>query len=127
MPAWSLDRARHTYSIPYWSDGYFDVDAQGRMCALPQGAEGPALPLPEVLERATQAGLKLPLLLRFSDILGHRLRKMQAAFGRAMEELHYTGGYTAVYHLFREHPDDASSAQLAVRRSIYSHRRQRAL
>ena len=25
MPAWSLDRARHTYSIPYWSDGYFDV------------------------------------------------------------------------------------------------------
>ena len=41
MPAWSLDRARHTYSIPYWSDGYFDVDSAGRMCALPRGAGGP--------------------------------------------------------------------------------------
>jgi arginine decarboxylase len=97
MSAWSLDHARRTYSIPHWSDGYFDVDAQGRMVALPRGAGGPALPLPEVIARATDAGLKLPLLLRFSDILGDRLRKMQAAFGRAMDELGYAGGYTAVY------------------------------
>lgn len=97
MPAWSLDRARHTYSIPYWSDGYFDVDAAGRMCALPRGAGGPSLALPEILDQATAQGLKLPLLLRFSDILGDRLRKLQAAFGRAMAELDYRGGYTAVY------------------------------
>jgi arginine decarboxylase len=97
MPAWSLDRARHTYSIPYWSDGYFDVDGKGRMCALPRGAGGPVLAIPEVMQRATEAGLKLPLLLRFSDILGDRLRKLQAAFNKAMAELEYTGGYTAVY------------------------------
>ena len=94
---WTLDRARQTYSIPYWADGYFDVDDQGRMCALPHGAGGPVLPLPEVLERATAAGLKLPLLLRFSDILGDRLRKLQAAFTQAMADLDYRGGYTAVY------------------------------
>ncbi len=97
MPAWSLDRARHTYSIPYWSDGYFDVDSTGRMVARPRGEGGPALAIPEVIDRATAVGLKLPLLLRFSDILGDRLRKMQAAFGKAMDELGYTGGYTAVY------------------------------
>ena len=97
MPAWSLDRARHTYSIPYWSDGYFDVDAAGRMVALPHGAGGPVLAIPEVLDQATAAGLKLPLLLRFSDILGDRLRKLQAAFAKAMRELDYAGGYTAVY------------------------------
>ena len=97
MPAWSLDRARHTYSIPYWSDGYFDVDAAGRMVALPHGAGGPVLAIPEVLDQATAVGLKLPLLLRFSDILGDRLRKLQAAFAKAMRELDYAGGYTAVY------------------------------
>lgn len=97
MPAWSLDRARHTYSIPYWSEGYFDADAQGRMVVRPRGADGPALALPEVVAKATDAGLKLPLLLRFSDILGDRLGKLQAAFGRAMKELDYQGGYTAVY------------------------------
>jgi arginine decarboxylase len=98
MPtAWSLDRARHTYSIPYWSDGYFDVDARGRMVALPRGAGGPVLALPEVIEQAVKTGLKLPLLLRFSDILGDRLGKLQAAFTTAMKELEYTGGYTSVY------------------------------
>ncbi|PRH81767.1 arginine decarboxylase [Arenimonas caeni] len=97
MPAWSLDRARHTYSIPYWSEGYYDVDEAGQMVVRPRGAGGPALALPEVVARATGAGLKLPLLLRFSDILGDRLGKLQAAFGRAMAELDYQGGYTAVY------------------------------
>jgi arginine decarboxylase len=97
MPAWSLDRARHTYSIPYWSEGYFDVDEAGRMLVLPRGSNGPSLALPEVVDQATAAGLKLPLLLRFSDVLGDRLGKLQAAFGRAMAELDYKGGYTAVY------------------------------
>jgi arginine decarboxylase len=95
--SWSIERARHTYSIPYWADGYFDVDAQGRMCALPRGQGGPVLPLPEVLADARAAGLKLPLLLRFSDILGDRLHKLQGAFERAMSDLEYAGGYTAVY------------------------------
>ena len=97
MPAWSLDRARHTYSIPYWSEGYFDVDDAGRMRVLPRGEGGPSLDLPGIVDQATGAGLKLPLLLRFSDILGNRLGKLQAAFGRAMAELDYKGGYTAVY------------------------------
>ncbi len=97
MPAWSLDRARRTYSIPYWSEGYYDVDAQGRMVVRPRGAGGPELALPEVVARATDAGLKLPLLLRFADVLGNRLGKLQAAFGRAMADLNYGGGYTAVY------------------------------
>lgn len=97
MPAWSLDRARHTYSIPYWSEGYFDVDAAGRMTVRPRGGDGPALVLPEIVEECCAAGLKLPLLLRFSDVLGDRLGKLQAAFRKAMQELQYPGGYTAVY------------------------------
>jgi arginine decarboxylase len=95
--SWSLDRARQLYSMPYWSEGYFDVDAGGRMCALPRGPGGPSLPLPEIVAECSEAGLKLPLLLRFSDILGDRLGKLQAAFARAMAELEYPGGYTAIY------------------------------
>src|SRR5690606_12858693 len=94
---WTLQRALPAYSIPHWSDGYFDLDDAGRMVVLPHGAGGPALPLPRIVDQATAAGLKLPLLLRFSDILGDRLGKLQAAFARAMTELDYRGGYTAVY------------------------------
>ena len=46
MSDWSLDLARKTYSIPHWSDGYFDVAAQGRIAVRPKGANGPAVALP---------------------------------------------------------------------------------
>src|SRR5687768_8706915 len=55
---WSIERARKAYSIPYWADGYFDVDGQGRMCVLPRGAGGPMLALPEILADADAAGFK---------------------------------------------------------------------
>ncbi len=97
MSDWDIDRARQTYSIPYWGEGYFDVDAAGRMLVKPSRAAGPAVVLPEVVDAALAQGLKLPLLLRFSDILGDRLQRLQAAFADAMRDANYSGGYTAIY------------------------------
>ena len=97
MSAWTVDRARRTYSVPHWSDGYFDIDAQGRALAQPLGVDGPKIVLDEVIEAARAEGLRLPVLLRFSDILGHRLARLQAAFAGAMAEADYRGGYTAIY------------------------------
>ncbi|KRA46232.1 arginine decarboxylase [Pseudoxanthomonas sp. Root630] len=95
--SWSTDRARTTYSIPHWAEGYFDVDAAGRIVVSPKGAQGPQIPLPEVVEAARTQGAKLPLLVRFPDILGDRLGKLQAAFAQAQADWDYKGGYTAVY------------------------------
>ena len=97
MPPWSLDQARKTYSIPHWSEGYFDVDAGGRVVVRPRGAGGPAIALPEVVDAARANGAKLPMLVRFPDILGDRLGKLQSAFAQAQAEWEYRGGYTAVY------------------------------
>ena len=97
MADWSIDQARKTYSIPHWSEGYFDVDDAGRVTVRPRGAAGPAVALPEVVDQARANGAKLPLLVRFPDILGDRLRKLQGAFAQAMDEASYPGGYTAVY------------------------------
>ncbi|MBS7458981.1 biosynthetic arginine decarboxylase [Coralloluteibacterium stylophorae] len=95
--SWSIDRARQTYSIPHWSEGYFDVGDDGRMLVRPRGEAGPAIALAEVVERAQAEGLKLPLLARFSDVLGDRLGRLQQAFARAMADWDYAGGYTAVF------------------------------
>ncbi|RYI03500.1 MAG: arginine decarboxylase, partial [Acetobacteraceae bacterium] len=97
MSDWSPDLARKTYSIPHWSDGYFDVDDKGRIVVRPKGAEGPAIALPEVVDASLAAGGNLPVLVRFPDILGHRLGKLQAAFAQARKDWDYAGGYTAVY------------------------------
>jgi len=97
MSHWSTDHARKTYSIPHWAEGYFDVDSAGRMVVSPKGEGGPLIPLPEVVDAARANGAKLPLLVRFPDILGDRLGKLQAAFAQAQAEWDYRGGYTAVY------------------------------
>lgn len=97
MSHWSTDHARKTYSIPHWAEGYFDVDAAGRMVVSPKGEHGPVIPLPEVVDAARANGAKLPMLVRFPDILGDRLGKLQAAFAQAQQDWDYQGGYTAVY------------------------------
>ncbi|HET6604640.1 MAG TPA: biosynthetic arginine decarboxylase [Xanthomonadaceae bacterium] len=97
MDAWNRDRARHTYSIAHWSEGYFDVDESGGISVHPRGPDGPALSLPQAVAKALAQGLRLPLLLRFSDVLHDRLGRLHAAFARAMAEAGYDGGYTAVY------------------------------
>lgn len=97
MTDWSLDQARKTYSIPHWSEGYFDIDQAGRIEVRPRGADGPAIALPEVVDAARAKGAKLPLLVRFPDILGDRLHRLQRAFAKAQGEWDYAGGYTAVY------------------------------
>ena len=97
MSAWTIQDARRTFSIAHWGEGYFDIDAQGRVTVRPRGAEGPQFALPHAVDAALAEGMKLPLLLRFSDILGHRLGRLQSAFAQAMADLDYPGGYTAIY------------------------------
>ena len=97
MTAWSLDQARKTYSIPHWAEGYFDVGGDGRIVVRPKGQQGPAITLADVVDKSLAQGGNLPVLVRFPDILGDRLRKLQSAFADAQAEWEYGGGYTAVY------------------------------
>lgn len=94
---WNVEQARQRYAVPYWGESYFDIDAQGRMTAQPQGPGGPALALDEIVAAAQAQGSRLPLLLRFSDILHNRRARLQAAFAKVMADWEYAGGYTAVF------------------------------
>jgi arginine decarboxylase len=94
---WNTDSARHTYAVPHWGDGYVDVSGSGEIVMRPRGANGPALSLPQIVERARAEGLRLPLLVRFPDILADRLARLQDAFARAIADHGYAGGYTAIY------------------------------
>jgi len=94
---WNADAARAQYAIAHWGEGYFDVDARGDLVVRPRGADGPAFSLPAIVDAARAKGSRLPLLVRFADILRHRLSRLQGAFAKAMKEWDYAGGYSAVY------------------------------
>lgn len=92
-------RARRTWNIDQWGSGYFDVDDLGQALVRPLGndAEGPALPISGLVRQLQKAGLRLPVLVRFSDILHDRVEQLCGAFDAAMQDANYQGGYTAVY------------------------------
>ncbi len=96
MQTWTIDAARNQYAIAHWGEDYFDVGDDGGLIVRPRGADGPALSLPQIVEAATAQGSRLPMLVRFGDILRDRLGRLQGAFARAMADWDYAGGYTAV-------------------------------
>jgi len=97
MTSDAIGQARRRYAIERWSEGFFDINDNGQLCARPGGANSSALALADISEQAHRQGLRLPLLLRFPEILIGRARQLVSAFGEAIEELGYEGRYTAVY------------------------------
>lgn len=97
MTDWTIADARRSYSVAHWSEAYVDVDDEGRVVVRPHGAGGQAVALPQVIAAACSQGLRIPLLVRFPEILGDRLQRLQGAFAQAMRDRHYQGGYTAVF------------------------------
>lgn len=51
----------------------------------------------EVLNSARESGLETPLLIRFQDILRHRVETLNQSFVEAIGELGYESTYTSVY------------------------------
>lgn len=89
---------RDRYAIARWGEGYFDINAKGRVQVNPTGdaADG-SVDLYELANRVHEQGLSLPVLFRFGDIIRDRVESLCNAFEQAMEHHEYKANYTAVY------------------------------
>lgn len=98
LPPWTTEDAKQLYLINRWGGGYFDVDAQGRITVAPLQARGRKVALLDVVEAARQEeGLRTPLVVRFQDVLHHRVRVLNEAFNRAIAENKFRGSYRGVF------------------------------
>ncbi|MFN0098677.1 MAG: arginine decarboxylase, partial [Gemmatimonadaceae bacterium] len=92
---WSIDRAKALYNIEGWGDGFFDVNAAGRVVVRPdRDRPEQTLDLYELAHDLEAQGVNLPVLLRFSEILKARIEMLHARFAAAIAEFQYTGNYT---------------------------------
>lgn len=89
--------ANHVYNIRQWGSGYFFADHRGRIQVQPSSNRQQQLDLPELVDQLKAAGINLPVLVRFPDILQDRVNRLCDAFDQAMIQHQYQGGYTAVY------------------------------
>ena len=96
-PAWSIESARALYNIPRWGAKYFDINDAGHVVAKPLQDAGATVDLTDVIEEAKGRGLKFPLLIRFQDILRHRVEAINKAFQNSIAEFNYQGKYRGVF------------------------------
>jgi len=94
---WTIQSARDYYNIRRWGVGYFDVNDNGHVVAKPQLDKGCEVELTDVIEEAKGRALKMPLLIRFQDILRHRVESLNQAFANAISEFKYNGRYRGVF------------------------------
>ena len=94
---WTKADAAQTYRIDAWSQGYFAVGDNGHLMVRPQANRDREIDLHEVVEGLGQRDIGAPVVIRFSDILAHRLGKLHDAFAAAISENGYRGRYLAVY------------------------------
>ncbi|MCL5097956.1 MAG: arginine decarboxylase, partial [Candidatus Omnitrophica bacterium] len=94
---WDIQAARGLYNIDRWGANYFDINAEGHVVARPLQEAGAAVDLTDVIEAAKGRGLKFPLLIRFQDILRHRVETINLAFRSSIEQFNYQGHYRGVF------------------------------
>ena len=94
---WDLHLARGMYNIHRWGAKYFDINDAGHVVATPLQEAGTAVDINDVIEEAKGRGLKFPLLIRFQDILRHRVESINLAFRNSIAEFNYQGTYRGVF------------------------------
>jgi arginine decarboxylase len=94
---WDIQQARNLYNIHRWGAGYFDISDAGHVIAKPLRTEGASVDLTDVIEEAKARGLRFPVLVRFQDILRHRVESINTAFRNAITEFSYQGQYRGVF------------------------------
>src|SRR5688572_10952816 len=94
---WTVEDSARLYGLADWGKGYFNVNSAGHLTCTPSKDPTKTIDLHEVVEGLRERGIHTPVLLRFNDILNHRLREIRKAFDDAITEQGYTGKYSCVY------------------------------
>src|SRR5713101_3934230 len=94
---WSTAEASELYDVASWGKGYFSVGKNGHLWVHPEKDAARGLDLKELVDSLQLRGISLPILIRFADILKHRLGEMYGAFQNSIAEHGYKGSYCCVY------------------------------
>ena len=74
---WTLQDAADTYSVQNWGKGYFGINTAGNVVVHPtKDPTTPAIDVKQLIDQLQHRGIQLPILLRFTDVLRHRIGEM---------------------------------------------------
>lgn len=94
--AWSVANSEELYGFKRWGSGHLGVDDDGFVNVEPL-ADGRGIRIMDVVDEAIGMGLKAPMVIRFQDLLRHRVTQLNELFRKAIKEEGYKGEYRGVF------------------------------
>jgi len=94
--AWSAAKSEEHFGFKRWGSPHFSVDSDGFVQVQPL-ADGRAIRILDVINEAQGMGLSAPMVIRFQDLLRHRVVQLNETFRTAIKEEGYKGGYRGVF------------------------------
>jgi arginine decarboxylase len=95
--AWTVADAREMYEITRWGQGYFGIGENGQVTVHPTKDANRSIDLKQLIDDLQLRGIHVPTLIRFRDILQHRVQDIHEAFRSAIAQHEYSGRYVCVY------------------------------
>jgi len=94
---WTTERSATLYQIEGWGKPYFHVQSNGHIVVTPDPDRDAQIDLHDIVVDLEARGVDMPLLVRFPDIVGHRIARLNRAFATAIAEYEYAGRYQGVF------------------------------
>jgi arginine decarboxylase len=94
---WDIPAAISLYNIDRWGAGYFGINEAGNVQIFPTQDTSTPIDIMELVAEAKAQGLSFPMVLRFQDLLRHRVQTINNAFGAAIKEFKYANVYRGVF------------------------------
>jgi arginine decarboxylase len=95
--SWDIPSAISLYNVDRWGSGYFSINRSGNVQVMPTQQESLNIDLMEVVQEARDRGMSFPLVVRFQDLLRHRVETVNRAFQSAIAEARYQNVYKGVF------------------------------
>jgi arginine decarboxylase len=83
--------------LDLWGKGYFSIASSGHVLVHPTKDPARSIDLKQLTDHLMLRGIGLPVLIRFRDILQHRVADIHNAFASAITQHQYNGRYICVY------------------------------
>lgn len=93
--SWSIEEAMHTYQVARWSEGYFNINEQGNLCAQPHKLN--SIDISKVIEQMKNLNVQYPCVIRFQDIIKDQVHKLNNTFIETIKRAKFKGSYSGVY------------------------------
>jgi arginine decarboxylase len=97
MEKWTIQDSVECYNIRNWGKDYFAINEKGHITVHPDKRPERSVDLKELVDQLQTRGIALPILIRFTDVLKHRVNDIHDAFQSAITECEYKGKYSCVY------------------------------